>query len=200
LTGMIHPFYSVSCESPLDTALSRTSHGSEHTAEPVAESSARRRIQAVHRSSFAPFAGGGVLARPDFPSTAIFRAGSMDGAVIRARRVGAQPWDSRWLAPWLRPGVQPTPLTGSRWPQAFSGTLQRRWRVCHLRVCIPAWFAPRRNGSGLVERMDLGSVRRLGRNLPGFALPGWASALEPLAAGLAVEQDCDAAVPQTVSG
>jgi hypothetical protein len=86
---MIHPFYSVSCESPLDTSLSRTSHGSEHTVEPVAESSARRRIQAVHRGSFAPFAAGGVLARPGFASTAIFSACSMDGAVIRVRRVGA---------------------------------------------------------------------------------------------------------------
>src|SRR5688572_6817694 len=36
------------CASLLETSLSRTSYGSEHTVEPVAETSARRWIQAVH--------------------------------------------------------------------------------------------------------------------------------------------------------
>ena len=44
-------------------------------------------------------------------------------------------------------------------------------------------FALGRTGGGLAERMDLGSVRRLGRHLPGSALPRWTSALKPLAGG-----------------
>ena len=75
---------------------------------------------------------------------------------------------------------RPTNPTGRR---PCPGTLQRRWPVCHLRACHPARFAPGRTGGGLAERMDLGSVRRLGRHLPGSALPGRTSALKPLAGG-----------------